>query len=148
MHLELSNGNSAELLDDLSGITNDQRDAIDVAYGEALWEYDAAVGKMVDRASEIRKLKAMNRRLTELAVISWTLPEPIPSKDPSVLGRINAADGLALENAAMAMRYTAKPIDTTLEAVEKGPDGAPQRDAPFLPSSASPPLSSTAAATP
>lgn len=145
MHVELTNGNSAELLDDLSGITNDERDSIELAYAEAAWVFDEESGQMVDRASEVRKLKALNRRIIELAVVSWTLAQPLPKDDPTVLGRIVAGDGKALEKAAWALKYTAAPVDTSLEGVGKAEDGSPDRDAPFLSPNGSAALSSTTA---
>lgn len=126
MHIELTNGNSAELVDDLSGITNDQRDELEFAYAEASPAPDE------EKASELRRLKSLWRAVIRLAIVSWTLPEPIPSEDPSVLGRISGLDGKLLEEAAWELRMGTRPLDTSLAAVEKGEDGRPSTDAPFL----------------
>lgn len=130
MHVDLTNGNSAELLDSLDGITNDERDSLEFAYAETGRIYGVG-GQLVEAGSEARKLKALNRRLIELAVISWTLTEPIPKDDPSVLGRIKGLDGKRLEEAVWALKYSTEPIDTTLEAATDG-EGKLSEDAPFL----------------
>src|SRR5687767_8571639 len=99
MHVELTNDQSAEMLDNLDGITNDERDSIEMAYAEAGRVYGPG-GQLLEAGSEQRKLKALNRRIIELAVVSWTLAEPLPKDDPTVLGRINGRDGRKLEEAA------------------------------------------------
>lgn len=145
MRVELTNGASAELLDSLDGITNDERDSIEYAYAEApaaeataeivrttVSHPDGTV-ETTERIGprEVRKLKALSRRVLEIGIVSWTLELPLPKDDPSVLGRITARDGKLLEEAAYELRYSADPLDTTADGA-KGEDGELQRDAPFL----------------
>lgn len=98
MRVELSRGSWAEMAETLDHISNDQRDEIECLYVET-------------PGSTVRKMKALNRALITAGVLAWSLDEPIPSEDASVLGRISGADGKALETAAWGLRYSTAPVD-------------------------------------
>jgi hypothetical protein len=129
VRVELTGGQWAEMHDSLAHITNDQRDELECIYDETGMVFGPN-GWVVERGGEMRKLKAVNRFAIRLAVTAWSLDLPLPSEDPSVLGRISAHDGKILEDAVVGLSYTAEPVNTSLDAAIDG-EGKVKPDAPF-----------------
>jgi hypothetical protein len=114
--VDLTNGNSAELYDNLDHISNDERDALSYVLEDG-------------EGTPLRRTKAFHRLIIQHSVKSWTLTEPIPSVDPSVLGRISGGDGRLLENVAASKMHFSEPV----QADEAEPGSRPT--SPSSPSS-------------
>lgn len=107
MHVELTNGNKAELRD-AESVTRKERNELLAKFPSAPMTLSPS-GQLVQGEVDFATGMATEDELLAFLIVSWTLPFPLPSEDRGSLDEMSAIDADILESASKDFMATLMP---------------------------------------